>query len=54
MIFLGILLIFSPAILLTIIGFEKKQEKNKNASVFSIIATIYLLIGIGFCGSLIL
>ncbi|MFD0990487.1 hypothetical protein ACFQ1R_10300 [Mariniflexile jejuense] len=51
---LAILLILSPAILLTIIGFEKKQEKDKNANVFFITATIYVLIGIGFCGSLIL
>jgi hypothetical protein len=48
------LLIFSPAILLTIIGFEKRQNNNKNANVYFILAAVYCLIGFGLCSGALL
>ena len=52
---LGILFIlmimFGPPIILSIIG--SKQTDEKKAKTYKIIAAVYLIIGLGVCGSII-
>jgi len=49
-IILGIM--FGPPILFFIIGLSYRHKRPKTAKVFYIIATIYLLISLGICGSM--
>jgi hypothetical protein len=47
-----VLIMVGPPILLTIIGFAVKKNNTKAAKVLFILAALYLLIGLGICGSL--
>ncbi|MEL1239887.1 hypothetical protein [Flavobacterium flavipallidum] len=47
---LGIMI--GPPIILTLIGFAVKKQSPKGAKVLFILAALYLLIGLGICGSL--
>ena len=47
-----VLIMIGPPILLTIIGFAVKKNNPKAAKVLFILAALYLLIGLGICGSL--
>ncbi|MFC4739807.1 hypothetical protein ACFO3U_07355 [Flavobacterium ponti] len=47
-----VLIMVGPPILLTIIGFAVKKNNPKAAKVLFILAALYLLIGLGICGSL--
>ena len=47
-----VLIMIGPPILLTIIGFAAKKQNPKAAKVLFILASLYLLIGLGICGSL--
>lgn len=51
-IFVIILIMLGPPVLLSIIGFAIKKDKPTTAKVFFILAALYLLIGLGICGSL--
>jgi hypothetical protein len=48
--FAGIML--GPPLLLTIIGFAIKRQSLKTAIVLFVLAGLYLLVGLGVCGSL--
>lgn len=45
---------FGPAILLFIIGLAVMKKHKKAAKVLFILAAIYLIVSLGFCGSFIL
>lgn len=47
-----VLIMVGPPIVLTIIGLAIRKKHKKAAMVFYIIAALYLLIGLGICGSL--
>jgi len=47
---LGIML--GPPLLLVLIGLSLKKGQPKAAKIFYILAGIYLVIGLGICGSL--
>ncbi|MFA9187184.1 hypothetical protein AAGV33_06280 [Flavobacterium sp. FBOR7N2.3] len=47
-----VLIMIGPPVLLAIIGFAVKKNNSKAAKVFFILAALYLLIGLGICGSL--
>lgn len=47
-----VLIMIGPPILLAIIGFSIKKNNSKSAKIFFILATLYLLVGLGICGSL--
>ncbi|GEL10425.1 hypothetical protein SAMN05192550_0536 [Flavobacterium glycines] len=47
-----IMIMVVPPILLSIIGFAMKKDKPRTAKVFFILAALYLLIGLGICGSI--
>ncbi|MFC5682151.1 hypothetical protein ACYE2N_10160 [Flavobacterium sp. MAHUQ-51] len=47
-----ILIMVGPPIILSIIGFAIKKYNPKPAKVLFILAALYLLIGLGICGSL--
>ena len=49
--FLVLIMVGTPVIL-TIIGFSIKKNYPKAAKVLFILAALYLLIGLGICGSL--
>ena len=49
-----VLLMIGPPVLLSIIGFLIKKNSPKTAKILFILAALYLLIGLGICGSLIL
>lgn len=48
---LGIM--FGPPLLFAIIGFSIKKQQPKSAKVFFILATVYLIAGLGICGGII-
>lgn len=50
---LVLLTMFGPPLLFFIIGYSNKGDK-KMAKIMYIIAIVYLLIGLGLCGSLLL
>lgn len=50
---LVLLMMLSPAILLTIVGFAIRKKRATAAKVLFIIAGLYVLIGLGICGVLI-
>jgi len=43
---------FFPSILLTIIGFSIKKKNPKATKILFILATVYLIISCGVCGSM--
>lgn len=45
----AVLLMFSPAIIMVIIGFVLRKKKPKTAKTLFITAGVYLVIGIGMC-----
>jgi len=47
-----VLIMIGPPVLFTIIGFSIKKHQPKSAKVFFILATVYLIAGLGICGSL--
>ncbi len=47
-----VLIMIGPPILLTIIGLSINKNQPKSAKVLYILASVYLLIGLGICGSL--
>lgn len=47
-----VLIMVGPPILLTIIGLVINKNQPKAAKVLYILASVYLLIGLGICGSL--
>lgn len=47
-----IAIMLGPAILLTIIGFAIKSKNKKVAKVLFILATIYVIVSLGICGSM--
>lgn len=47
-----VLIMIGPPILLTIIGLLINKNQPKSAKVLYILASVYLLIGLGICGSL--
>ena len=46
-------IMFGPPVFLTIIGFSIKKYQPKSAKVFFILAAVYLIAGLGICGSMI-
>jgi hypothetical protein len=44
--------LLSPAIIMVVIGASLKKKKPKMAKVLFILATVYVIIGLGFCGNL--
>ena len=56
--FFGIILVLiithSPAIALFLIGYNIRNRKPKTTKVLYIIATVYTLIGLGICGTLLI
>lgn len=52
LIYLIIAIMFGPAILLAIIGFAVLKRNKKAAKVLFILATIYVLVSLGICGSM--
>ncbi len=47
-----VLIMVGPPLLLTIIGFFVRKNHPKAAKVIFILATVYLIAGLGICGSL--
>ena len=47
-----VLIMVGPPILITIIGLVINKNQPKAAKVLYILASVYLLIGLGICGSL--
>ncbi|MCK6606787.1 hypothetical protein B0I03_106106 [Flavobacterium aquaticum] len=47
-----IIIMIGPPILLTLIGFGVKKSNPNAAKVLFILAAVYLLVGLGICGSL--
>ena len=48
-----ILIMIGPPILIAFIGFEIKENNPKTAKILFILAALYLLVGLGICGSLV-
>ena len=53
-ILLLIFLAFGVPILLLILGFAIRAKNKKASKVIFIIATVYIIIGLGFCGGAII
>lgn len=47
-----VLIMLGPPILFTLIGFAVKKNSPNAGKVFFILAGLYLIIGLGICGSL--
>ncbi len=47
-----VLIMVGPPLLLTLIGFGIRKDHPKGAKVIFILATVYLIAGLGICGSL--
>lgn len=47
-----IVIMIGPPIVLTLIGFGVKKNNPNAAKVLFILAAVYLLVGLGICGSL--
>ena len=47
-----VLIMVGPPLLLTIIGFSVRKNHPKAAKVIFMLATVYLIAGLGICGSL--
>ncbi len=48
-----VLIMIGPPVLLTIIGFIIKKNSPKAAKILFVFGALYLLVGLGICGSLI-
>lgn len=48
------LIMVGPPILLALIGLAVKNLNKKASKVFYILAVVYLIIGLGMCGSLLI
>lgn len=46
------LILLSPAIICTLVGFFIRKRKPKAAKILFIISGVYLLVGLGICGGL--
>ncbi|MBE0392102.1 hypothetical protein HNQ02_000899 [Flavobacterium sp. 7E] len=46
------LIMVGPPVVLTLIGFGLQKNNAKAAKVFYILSALYLLIGLGICGSM--
>ena len=49
-----IAIMFCPPILFGLIGYSFRNKNKRTAKIFYIIAIVYLLIGLGICGSMLL
>ena len=47
------ILMYSPAIIMTIIGFSIRKKKSNAAKVLFILSGIYLIVGLGICASMV-
>jgi|UniRef100_UPI004049C19B hypothetical protein len=47
-------IMFGIPIIIALIGYSYRNKKEKTAKVFYIIAGVYMLISLGFCGSMML
>ena len=54
LIYLIVAIMFGPAILLAIIGFALLKKNKKAAKVLFILATVYVIVSLGICGSIML
>jgi hypothetical protein len=45
-------IMFGPAILLAIIGFAVLKKNKKAAKTLFILATVYVIVSLGICGSM--
>ncbi|WGH74321.1 hypothetical protein P8625_09350 [Tenacibaculum tangerinum] len=53
-IFIAVLLImFGPPVILAIIGAAIKNKNKKASEIMYILAVVYLVIGLGVCGSMV-
>jgi len=52
LVILIIAIMFGPAILLAIIGFSILKKKKKAAKVLFVLATVYVIVSLGICGSM--
>lgn len=49
---LFVVIMFGPPALLTFVGFMVRKHNRKTAKVFYILAAVYLIAGLGICGSM--
>lgn len=54
LIILILFIMFGPPVILTIVGFSIKKNNRSTAKILFILAAVYLIIGLGVCGSMIL
>lgn len=52
LIFILLLIMIGPPIVLTLIGFGIKKNSPNSAKTLFILAALYLIIGLGICGTL--
>ncbi len=52
LVFLLVLMMIGPPILLSIIGLVVRKKNPKASKVLFILAVLYLLVGLGICGSM--
>lgn len=52
LILLILFIMAGPPIILTVIGFSTKRNNPGTAKVLFILAAVYLIIGLGICGSM--
>jgi hypothetical protein len=52
LVFFLVLILIGPPIILTLIGFGIKKNSPNSAKTLFILAALYLVIGLGICGSL--
>lgn len=52
MVFVFLLIMFGPPILLLLIGVAVKSKSKKASKILYILGAVYLVIGLGICGSM--
>ena len=52
LVFFLVLIMIGPPILLSIIGLVVRKKNPKASKVLFILAVVYLLVGLGICGSM--
>ncbi|RKE98772.1 hypothetical protein [Ichthyenterobacterium magnum] len=52
LIFLILAIMLGPAILLAVIGFAVRKKSKKATKVLYILATVYVIVSFGICGSM--
>jgi hypothetical protein len=52
LVYLIVAIMFGPAILLALIGFIVFKKHRKAAKVLFILATVYVIVSLGICGSM--